>query len=683
MKVDLESVSKFSVGGSLSKTSQPDSALQSDHAPHADFVLCRDAKGIATAIYGEDIWDFNPYRLSANKIGRLIFSRVFASHGHNERLLIEEAKFLIYKIIYFSTGGVIGVLSPSTLNQYWRIIRIAMVFCYEQSRRPLVGCLSLEQLLTVRVYMDSFIKDRILGNNKKTLSAIMVQLVSVGGDRLGYSVLDPKLFDLRRPESNQHPIIPTNIYLNIINESAVMVDQLYQGINEYESFIECFSDEHYGINYGSQKARKLGGIKNYRPDMQQALKDHNLDIVFSREFECLKKRSLQKMLGKILLVIKTVIHLYTGMRDQEVMRIGYSCLSEEVFRPELMDGSGIMRDSAQYFSVLSTTTKFSGYRQQGRWFATAEVVKAISIAQAIYRGLAKLYKISFTDAPLFLNPSILGYKRASSEVTVASISLVDSQISSFQKLGISSDDLMELATSDPSQDFNSRSGFAVGQPWPLTSHQFRRSLAFYGSSSGFLSLPTVRSQFKQLTNEMARYYSNGFDNLKTVFGYYDEVKKDFVLPGNHFAFEFQMAMPMSIANELVSNLLAGSEPLFGGTGSYIEKQKQLASAAKINIQDLRSETERRVREGLVSYRSTLLGGCTKVGRCDDFILGDFVACLSCQDAIIKPNKMLALIQELKVEIELYPEGAGERAVLSKMLEECTAFMTRFIIVKEK
>ena len=72
-------------------------------------------------------------------------------------------------------------------------------------------------------------------------------------------------------------------------------------------------------------------------------------------------------------------------------------------------------------------------------------------------------------------------------------------------------------------------------------------------------------QFKHMTIQMARYYANGFDNLRTIFGYYDEKKKDFVLPSSHFAFEFQMAMPMSVANQLIADLLFNDEPLFGGT----------------------------------------------------------------------------------------------------------------------
>ncbi|MGV8268142.1 integrase, partial [Pseudomonas aeruginosa] len=71
--------------------------------------------------------------------------------------------------------------------------------------------------------------------------------------------------------------------------------------------------------------------------------------------------------------------------------------------------------------------------------------------------------------------------------------------SDLKSLSIQSDDLQELAQSDPARDFYNEPDFAVGQPWPLNSHQFRRSVAFYGSSCGVLSLPTLLAQYKHMT----------------------------------------------------------------------------------------------------------------------------------------------------------------------------------------
>ncbi|MEB0043087.1 integrase [Pseudomonas sp. MH10] len=676
MNAVVQSIGSLFSSGQFPATSEPDNAAQLFEKPAPDFVLCRDEHGSATAVYGESVWDFNPYRLSAKKIRRLRFDTIFDDNGQEQQALIEEVKYLLYCLIYFGSGGRLGMLSASTLSNYFGVLRIAMHFCFALRKKPMVGVLSLQQLFTVPVYLAAFIRER---NVTGSLCGILNQLVHVGQERLGYVVLNPNSFDLKRPKSNQHPIIPTRIYLNLISVVGDLLDQLYQGVGAFESFIACFADEHYGVNLNTQRSRGLGGRASYRSDMPQALRDHGLAGVFANEFVCPHRANLQRVLLQMQYVAKTVIHIYTGMRDQEILRMAYNCLSEEVVRAQVIDDHDFVRDQPQAVCVLSTTTKFTGYKKHEAWFAPSEVVKAVEIAQAVCRGLAKLYKIDPGDrCPLFLNPSIVKYKKANGITVSDFYSSRREQLSAFQALKIQAEDLQELAQSDPSRDFYNKPEFANGQPWPLTSHQFRRSLAFYGSSSGFLSLPTLRAQFKHMTIQMARYYANGFDNLRTIFGYYDEKKKDFVLPSNHFAFEFQMAMPMSVANQLIADLLFKEDPLFGGTGSYMEKQKERVKAGEIQIEDVRADTEQRVKNGAISYRPTLLGGCTKVGRCDSFLLGDYTECLSCEGAIIKSAKLNTAIEDATSELSNYVEGSGEYQIVKGDIERLMAFKARLI-----
>lgn len=679
MNTIVTSVGSLFASGQFPPTFEPDNAPQAFAKPSPDFVLCRDQSGKATAVYSEAVWDFNPYRLSAQKINKIYFDGVFDDDGNEQQALIEEAKYLMYCLIYFAGGGRVGVLAASTLAQYWNVLRKTMQFCYAQKQKPLVGVLSLQQLFTVPVYLAAFIREQISSSNGKVFAGILNRLVSVGQERLGFAVLNPGRLDLKSPDYKQHPVIPTRIYLSLINVTGDLLDQLYEGVGAYESFIACFADEHYGVDYKIQSSRGLGGKAYHRPDMPQALRSHGLSAVFVKEFACPFKINLPRVLLQMQFVVKTVIHLYTGMRDQEVLRMSYSCLSEQTIRKPVVDDQDIVRDQPQTVSVLSTTTKFTGYKKAGAWFAPSVVIKAVEIAQAICRGLAKLYRIEVNDScPLFLNPSILTYTRNTAEVSVTKFTLRATQLRSLQALTIQAEDLTELAESDPGRDFHNELAFAIGQPWPLTSHQFRRSLAFYGSSSGFVSLPSLRAQYKHMTIQMSRYYTNGFDNLRTIFGYYDEKKKDFVLPSNHFAFEFQMAMPMSVANQLIADLLFSEEPLFGGTGSYIERQKKRVKAGDIHIEDVRADTEQRVKTGAISYRPTLLGGCTKVGRCDSFLLGDYTECLSCEGAIIKPEKLNTAIEEATKEMSCYAEGSGEYQIVKADIERLSAFKARLI-----
>ena len=587
MSAVVQSIGILFSGGQFPPSSEPDKAAQLFVKPSPAFVLCRDENGNATAVYGEPVWDFNPYRLSANKVSRILFEKAFGERGQEQQELIQEVKYLLYCIIYFAGGGRKGGLSVGTLNQYWVVLRLAIQFCYEQKQKPMVGVLKLQKLFTVPVYLGAFISQ--VSFSRRALAGILQGLARVGEARLGYAVLNPDKFRDESRSYKQHPVMPTQIYLNIINLTGDLLDQIYLGVGRFEAFIACFADEYYGITYDRQRGLGVGGKAHFRADMAQAIKDHRLTSVFVGEFECPHIKSLQRILIQIQDVVRTVIQLYTGMRDQEVMRMPYHCLSDQVIRPVVFNDQGIERDKPQSVNVLSTTTKFTGYKKEGAWFAPGEVVRAVEVAQAICRGLAKLYKVEL-DArlPLFLNPSIISFTRNRAEVGVTN--LKNSRGVALRRILIKREDLEELAQSDPARDFYNEPAFAVGQPWPLTGHQFRRALAFYGSSSGFVSLPSLRTQFKHMTIEMSRYYANGYDKLRTVFGYYDDKKKDFVLPNDHFAFEYQMAIPMSVANQLIADLLFNEEPLFGGTGSYMEKQKERVKSGEIRIEDVRADT---------------------------------------------------------------------------------------------
>lgn len=207
----------------------------------------------------------------------------------------------------------------------------------------------------------------------------------------------------------------------------------------------------------------------------------------------------------------------------------------------------------------------------------------------------------------------------------------------------------------------------VGAQWPLSSHQYRRSLAFYAINAGFVSLPSLSSQFKHLTQMMTRYYSNGSDNFKSIFGYYDEDLNDFVIPSGHISFELQSGVPLAVSNQVLMDLFAGEEPLFGATGSFIETLRNSIGSDEVRILEFKKETEKRVARGDMAYRKTLLGGCMKVGRCDDFILGNITECLSCPASVIKAEKLRNSIETTEMEIKGYNPGSGEYQVANHEL----------------
>lgn len=113
------------------------------------------------------------------------------------------------------------------------------------------------------VYLAAFVSESNF--DKTVLSGILHGLISVGEERLGYVVLNPRVFDLRRPDSKQHPVIPTRLYLNLINICGDLLDHLYLGVGNIDSFISCFADEYFGLTPHRQKSLGVGGKSRYRP----------------------------------------------------------------------------------------------------------------------------------------------------------------------------------------------------------------------------------------------------------------------------------------------------------------------------------------------------------------------------------------------------------------------------------
>lgn len=74
----------------------------------------------------------------------------------------------------------------------------------------------------------------------------------------------------------------------------------------------------------------------------------------------------------------------------------------------------------------------------------------------------------------------------------------------------------------------------------------------------------------------------------------------------------------------------------------------------------------------------MLGGCTKVGRCDSFLLGDYTACLSCEGAIIQTEKLEQGIEEASKELKFYSVGSGEYQIIEQDIKRLMSFKSKVL-----
>ena len=64
--------------------------------PSDNFVLCRDADGKPTAVYGENRWDFTPYSLECTKQSVRLFDGWTKERNDDVSSLIRESKWLVF-----------------------------------------------------------------------------------------------------------------------------------------------------------------------------------------------------------------------------------------------------------------------------------------------------------------------------------------------------------------------------------------------------------------------------------------------------------------------------------------------------------------------------------------------------------------------------------------------------------
>lgn len=656
---------------------KPDDYIQEGgRTPCDGFVLCRDEDGSPTAIYSDNIWDFNPYRLSASRISIIdFFGGVPETDINDYKGLVSELKYILFCLVYFASNGHKGRLTPNTLYHYYLILRKAAQFCLRQREHPLIGLLSLKNLLSNATYLKAFCSENShsVTFNKK-MPAILAHLGFIGEDTIGFSVIPPSELEFNNKESKQYPIIPTNIYLKLMDGLETDIEQLYGYREKLGFFLMEFSNPIYGRSYTTSKRRTRFASKG-QLDMKDAIVSYGLNELFVGRFEIKERRNLCNVISKILLLIKNTIHLYTGMRNEEVLRLPYDCIDTRSVTNEVNDEQGLAKDKAGIINLVSTTTKFTGYKKEASWFAPDLVLKAIKIAQCISGAINDMWQCEPDKRLLFVSPAKLTVNPRHMSV----VEFKKSRVSGALDIPlITKNDFDELLASDPNRNFQEEPAFQIGQPWPLTSHQFRRSLAFYGSNSGFLSLPTIKRQFKHLSLEMSRYYSNNFENLKTIFGFYDDEKQEYVLPDGHMAFEYQMGMPINMADQIIADVLGDDSQLFGKTGGYIERQKKKLDEGEISVLEIRKDTEKRIAKGELSYRSTLLGGCTKVGACDTAMLGEFTECLACEGSIIKLDLVEKQIEATKAELAMYDEGSCEFEVVCQDLNKLKQYQAKVI-----
>ena len=423
-----------------------------------------------------------------------------------------------------------------------------------------------------------------------------------------------------RKSIEQTKLIPSRIYASIVvgfDDELLFYNSHAQGIEQF--FAKRAVDERYG------GCRKDAPVKWGRAVVECSLSD------LCARYGVTDILGLDAYLSSVQAISKNWIHLFTGMRASEVRTLPSNTLSS-------------MRVGDEVITILKGfTSKTAGENSVSTyWISSPIVVRGITAAESIGRvaALRKGWDNSTPSKyPLF--PMLKNVRKNScaflySTAPVAGIVLLKRQRALLSRISgayITEDDIVELERFDGFKDWRSDPDFKIGNPWPLATHQFRRSLAVYSARSGMVSLGSLANQFKHLTETMASYYRN--DQIFAVNFLTSDEQQAMI---REFEYERRVASLASYENDVINS----SGRLWGGEGNRIQVSRDRGKPLIITTD--RETTARKFEKGEMVYKESPLGGCTNLDSCDKIGFISIFACLDCQYAVLDSNKSIRKIR---------------------------------------
>jgi hypothetical protein len=415
-----------------------------------------------------------------------------------------------------------------------------------------------------------------------------------------------------RKFSTQTPVIPSRIYAELINFCHSQINEFIEVKDGIFSLIKKLcANKGYGRSYKSQY--NLGLLaKDQNPNFSHAARLDNISD-YCNKYEIDSAPKLCKQLRKIQYICKYILHTYTGMRDSEILSLMCDCL--------IIESTTVGKN----FRIKGFTTKLTGTPRESKWVTSKDVIPAIDVAASIAKLICECSNIK--EHPLlFMSVGHLKCSPYHKPIAAISQNGYNDLDRSVIVIPIQEIDLIELEKISPFTNWRNNSDFMVGKIWPLTTHQLRRSLAVYAAQSGLISLPSLKRQLKHITREMTIYYASGSSNAKDLFG----------TEKAHFRNEYINERPIAGATAFIKDVVLSEERMIGVQARLIEKQK---NTIDFTIIENREKILKKFRNGEIAYSETPMGACLSNSYCEKRAIKAITACLSCDKAIIKPNKL--------------------------------------------
>ncbi len=627
--------------------------------PDNDFVISRNNDGTDLSRFGDDILDLTPYSTT----GPAVFNSVSWSNDNDRssistKNISRELRCINFALMYFSPE----VMSVGTLRIYWANLRRLAVLAqrtgctpsnidqstaFSQALKEAMSCSSLSVLTGVHRLCTKLIiiQNRFPAFNF-TLSTEQLAIVTY-------------FMRISERKTDQTPVIPTRIYSELIVDLNSLIDYFLEHSDALNEFYRKRhqDDLRYGLNKGG--IGKLGLSIVGAVFFRQAVNELGLKEYFEKN-KIRDNRNIQSHLSRIQLACKWLIHIFSGMRDTECRLLALDSFTKVTIQEESIH------------VILGYTSKLTGdgYRPTF-WLTSLEAEKAFKAAQEIAQiTFIQMGIVDETDLNLPLFPSQnlhLAGEAVHYDVPIAKLaSDLSATLLKRLDIRIKESDIAELERFDGFRDWRSEEKFQVGNLWPFTTHQARRSLTVYAARSGMVSISSLSLQLKHITLAMTSYYANNSAFAENFV--IDEDQKSLIQ-------EFENEQHIAEFLKYEENVINSTSRLFGGEGTRIQAAKDKGELPEFLCD--RTETKRRFENGEMTYKETLFGGCTNTENCDKIAFTAITSCLNCAHAVfdegsaekleLAADNLVAQKVLYESESPFYKQIELEEVTINKML----------------
>lgn len=373
--------------------------------PSDNFIISRNVDGSELSKFSDHTWDISPYHYSSTKC-RLNFKTSKTKNLSED--YIQQMKWLMICSTYLTPKA----LSTSSYLLYLKVFRNITIYCSEKSI-PNISELFSSYSLLKKYHSDT--KPAI--QSMLTLLRAMSHLSQTGQEITGISITtDIRLNELctHLDKSRQESIcqtlpIPSRIYLMRIEQLDAMLNEYISHKQSIISLLQaCINETHYGLSKLTQRQRgrgyshrksKLSGkpCLPFCPDFDEALSEYGLtDFAKKNGFQ--SRQTFATFINKVRYVCKHQIHLFSGMRDDEVNLLKYGCYIRE----------SMTWGEAHFLTGI--TNKMHKSRKLTRWVTCKAIEPAIDLTESITKVVAEHLGFDPKDCSLFIPIGLFKYR---------------------------------------------------------------------------------------------------------------------------------------------------------------------------------------------------------------------------------------------------------------------------------